>query len=415
MSWQGIRQALGPGLLYAGAAVGVSHVVQSTRAGALYGFALIGFVLLVNLLKYPFFEFGSRYTRHTGQNLLQAYRQLGRGVLPLFLLLSLLTMFPIMAAISAVFAGIVQQVLLPGAEPLALAAGGIGCCVLILWPGKYTWLDRAIKIIMLLLSITTVVAVVAALGQTEAVRAAAAAPLPWNRPLWLFLIAFAGWMPTPIDASVWQSLWAKAKREKHASLENKHISFDFKLGYFATTILAVFFLMLGGLVLYGSGEELPAQGAAFAASFVRMYVGILGSWAYPVIALSVLATLFSTLLTVLDAYPRVLVAGWELLRPTQTETIGPRKIYWGLVLLLAAGSLLLLWQFGANMLALVDFATSVSFLAAPLLAWWNLRVMRLPSLAAADRPKRPLMLLAWIGFAALLLFSGIYLSSLLRY
>lgn len=415
MSWQGIRQALGPGLLYAGAAVGVSHVVQSTRAGALYGFALIGFVLLVNLLKYPFFEFGSRYTRHTGQNLLQAYRQLGRGVLPLFLLLSLLTMFPIMAAISAVFAGIVQQVLLPGAQPLALAAGGIGCCVLILWPGKYTWLDRAMKIIMLLLSITTVVAVVAALGQTEAVRAAAAAPLPWNRPLWLFLIAFAGWMPTPIDASVWQSLWAQAKREKHASLKNKHISFDFKLGYFATTILAVFFLMLGGLVLYGSGEELPAQGAAFAASFVRMYVGILGSWAYPVIALSVLATLFSTLLTVLDAYPRVLVAGWELLRPTQTETIGPRKIYWGLVLLLAAGSLLLLWQFGANMLALVDFATSVSFLAAPLLAWWNLRVMRLPSLAAADRPKRPLMLLAWIGFAALLLFSGIYLSSLLRY
>ena len=415
MSWQGIRQALGPGLLYAGAAVGVSHVVQSTRAGALYGFALIGFVLLVNLLKYPFFEFGSRYTRHTGQNLLQAYRQLGRGVLPLFLLLSLLTMFPIMAAISAVFAGIVQQVLLPGAEPLVLAAGGIGFCVLILWPGKYTWLDRAMKIIMLLLSITTVVAVVAALGQTEAVRAAAAAPLPWNRPLWLFLIAFAGWMPTPIDASVWQSLWAQAKREKHASLENKHISFDFKLGYFVTTILAVFFLMLGGLVLYGSGEELPAQGAAFAASFVRMYVGILGSWAYPVIALSVLATLFSTLLTVLDAYPRVLVAGWELLRPTQTETIGPRKIYWGLVLLLAAGSLLLLWQFGANMLALVDFATSVSFLAAPLLAWWNLRVMRLPSLAAADRPKRPLMLLAWIGFAALLLFSGIYLSSLLHY
>ena len=413
MNWKGIRQALGPGLLYAGAAVGVSHVVQSTRAGALYGFALIGFVLLVNLLKYPFFEFGSRYTRHTGQNLLQAYQQLGRGVLPLFLLLSLLTMFPIMAAISAVFAGILQQVLLPTGHPLAIAAFGIGLCALILLPGKYKWLDVSIKVIMLLLSITTMVAVVAALGQVDAVRAAVAATLSWDRPLWLFLIAFAGWMPTPIDASVWQSLWAQAKRSKNGSIETQHISFDFKLGYFTITILAVFFLMLGGLVLYGSGEELPVQGAAFAASFVRMYVGVLGSWAYPVIALSVLATLFSTLLTVLDAYPRVLVAGWELLQPAQTETIGPRKMYWGLVLLLAAGSLLLLWQFGANMLALVDFATSVSFLAAPLLAWWNLRVMRLPSLAAANRPRRPLMLLAWIGFAALLLFSGIYLGSIL--
>ncbi len=32
---------LGPGLLYAGAAIGVSHLVQSTRAGAEYEFGLI--------------------------------------------------------------------------------------------------------------------------------------------------------------------------------------------------------------------------------------------------------------------------------------------------------------------------------------------------------------------------------------
>lgn len=415
MNWRGIRQALGPGLLYAGAAVGVSHVVQATRAGALYGFALIGFVLLVNLLKYPFFEFSNRYTRHTGQNLLQAYKQLGTWVLPLFLLLSVLTMFPIMAAISAVFAGIVQLVLLPTGSTLVIAAAGMGFCVLILLPGKYRWLDVSIKAIMLLLSITTVVAVVAALGQMDAVIAAGTVPLVWNRPLWLFLIAFAGWMPTPIDASVWQSLWTQAKGNNGHLVDQKYISFDFKLGYFITTILAIFFLMLGGLVLYGTGEALPAQGAAFAASFVRMYVDLLGSWAYPVIALSVLATLFSTLLTVLDAYPRVLVAGWELLQPAKARATVPRKLYWSLVLLLATGSLLLLWQFGTNMLALVDFATSVSFLAAPLLAWWNLRVMRLPALAAYNRPSTRLMGLAWVGLAFLLFFSVIYLASILWY
>ena len=48
--------ALGPGLLWAGTAVGVSHLVQSTRAGAGYGMTLLTVVLIANLLKYPAFE-----------------------------------------------------------------------------------------------------------------------------------------------------------------------------------------------------------------------------------------------------------------------------------------------------------------------------------------------------------------------
>ena len=31
-------KSLGPGLMWAGAAVGVSHLIQSTRAGANFGF-----------------------------------------------------------------------------------------------------------------------------------------------------------------------------------------------------------------------------------------------------------------------------------------------------------------------------------------------------------------------------------------
>lgn len=53
---------LGPGLLYAGAAVGVSHLVQSTRAGGMFGFELILAIVIIHLIKYPFFEFGPRYT-----------------------------------------------------------------------------------------------------------------------------------------------------------------------------------------------------------------------------------------------------------------------------------------------------------------------------------------------------------------
>lgn len=64
-----LAKALGPGILFASTAIGVSHLVQSTRSGAEFGFSLIWAVILANLFKYPFFEFGSRYTNVTGESL----------------------------------------------------------------------------------------------------------------------------------------------------------------------------------------------------------------------------------------------------------------------------------------------------------------------------------------------------------
>ena len=55
---------LGPGLIFAGAAIGVSHLVQSTRAGADFGMGLIWALLLVNIFKYPFFQY-KLGTNHT--------------------------------------------------------------------------------------------------------------------------------------------------------------------------------------------------------------------------------------------------------------------------------------------------------------------------------------------------------------
>lgn len=69
-----LLKKLGPGLLFAGAAIGVSHLVLSTRAGANFGFGLIWALLLVNLFKYPFFQYGPRYAMATGESLLEGYK-----------------------------------------------------------------------------------------------------------------------------------------------------------------------------------------------------------------------------------------------------------------------------------------------------------------------------------------------------
>ena len=114
---QGILYALGPGLLMAGAAIGGSHLVQSTRAGASYGFALVWAVVLANLFKYPFFEYGPRYTAATGENLLRGYQRLGTWAITIFFIFTISTMFIILAALATVTAGLSAQMLGLGLSP----------------------------------------------------------------------------------------------------------------------------------------------------------------------------------------------------------------------------------------------------------------------------------------------------------
>ena len=54
-----LRTRLGPGMLLAAAAVGTSHLVQSTRAGATYGLTFAGLIVVVCVLKYPVFRFAA--------------------------------------------------------------------------------------------------------------------------------------------------------------------------------------------------------------------------------------------------------------------------------------------------------------------------------------------------------------------
>ena len=93
-------------MLFAGTAIGVSHLVQSTRAGARYGLALALVVVLANVVKYPAFRFGPMYAAATGTSLLEGYRRRGRAALLLYGLATVLTMFIVQAAIALVTAGL---------------------------------------------------------------------------------------------------------------------------------------------------------------------------------------------------------------------------------------------------------------------------------------------------------------------
>ncbi|MFT5292989.1 MAG: Mn2+/Fe2+ NRAMP family transporter, partial [Flavobacteriales bacterium] len=104
-----VFKILGPGILFASTAIGVSHLVQSTRAGADYGFTLLWAILLANLFKYPFFEFGSRYASTKGKSIIDGYAGMSKWMLYLYLLITIGTMFFVSAAVCAVTAGFLQN------------------------------------------------------------------------------------------------------------------------------------------------------------------------------------------------------------------------------------------------------------------------------------------------------------------
>ena len=161
-----VIQKLGPGLLFAGAAIGVSHLVQSTRSGADFGFGLLWALLLIHLVKYPFFQYGPRYASATGESLLEGYQKLGKGILEIYGILTFLTMFTIQAAVTIVTAGIATSLFGDFISVKVWTIVILSLCFIILNIGKYKLLDILMKVIVITLTLTTLAATVMAFYTT---------------------------------------------------------------------------------------------------------------------------------------------------------------------------------------------------------------------------------------------------------
>jgi len=398
-----LMSKIGPGLLYAGAAVGVSHLVQSTRAGGMFGFDLLIAIVIIHLIKYPFFEFGPRYTAATGKNILHGYHKLGSWAVWVYLLMTIATMLIIQAAVTVVTAGLFAHIFgmeeLGGHEPQVVDAILSGLillfCFTLLASGRYILLDKLMKVIILILSVTTIAAVIALLFDNPGHYASGTLHFDLTDAVHLlFLAAFLGWMPAPVEISVWHSVWSESRNEtvgKVASL--KDTLFDFRVGFIGTAFLAMCFLAIGALIMYGSGVEFKAGGAAFAEQLLDMYKLALGDWAYPIVAVAALTTMFSTTLTLLDAFPRTITMSLERLAPQKFEHRKNKSTYIFWLLVTIAGTLLLLFFFTPSMSEMVKVATVVAFVAAPVLAILNTWVMFDKSIPEPYRPGK--LMLAW--------------------
>lgn len=405
---------LGPGLLYAGAAVGVSHIVQSTKAGAIYGWLMILFVLLANVLKFPFFEFGPRYANATGKTMLHGYKKLGSWAVVVFIAATLLTMFIIEAAVCVVTAGLGIQLfgLDTAPENIWMVATVIfAVCIAMIKLGNYSFLDSLMKWIMLTLAICTIAAF--AMSFTADVpKTGAKLSFDFSASSMVFLISFVGWMPAPLDISVWHSIWTVTKNKgQYGRQILKNGKFDFAVGYWGTMILAVLFVGLGAMMLYGSGIKLESGAGAFAGQLISIYTDSLGDWSYYVIAIAAFTTMFSTTLSCLDAFGRVMQPSIEALKnKSDDENIASSgSLFW--LSATAIGAIIILKYFMKDMGELVQFITILSFVAAPIIAFLNYRVIY-NVLDEEFRPHPGIKYLAWTGLSLMTGLSVYYVTTI---
>lgn len=368
-TWQSKIKALGPGILMASAAVGGSHIVSSAQAGAMYGWSLLLLVILANLFKYPFFRFGAEYTLETGKNLVEGYAEKGKVYLGIFFILNVFSALVNTAAVGILCAAIVASAF-PNALGLSITQWSLILIVLI-WAmllfGGYKFLDGLAKWIMSALTLATVLAVIVAIIEHPEYGVDFVEKTPWQMTALPFIVSLMGWMPAPIEISAINSLWT-AEKGKTVDISIKDGLFDFNVGFIGTAILAVFFVALGALIQYPTGQEVQAAGAAYIQQFVGMYASVLGDWSRFLITFIAFLCIFGTVITVIDGYSRVNAESLRLL--FKKKEISQKELnVWMTATAIIGG--IIIYFFQGSVAPMLRFAMIASFLTTPFFALLN--------------------------------------------
>ena len=392
---------IGPALLFSGSAIGTSHLIQSTRAGALYGLGLFGVILVICILKYPAFRFGVDYGHATRRSLLVGYRAMGLWA-PLVFALFAIGVYPVVyAALASATAGIAIAVFGFSASVPLLALGVLALCAVPLLVGGYAWLDLVNRVLVAFLLVSTLI-----------VTALVLPKVPWGTlsdVSWasdpraiLFVVALAGFMPNPLEVSVANSMWvAEARRgqgEGETSLAQARLAFA--SGYAMTAFLALCFCIIGAGVMH-TGQIAPETSApGFARQIVALYSETLGEGAATLAAIAALSVMTTTLLAALDIGGRNVASTWQQVADVHTEAVFKRVYRITLPVMIALTGAVL-YAFTSSFTAMLDLATSAVFIGAPLFALLNHLVMVRGDVPDEARPGRAMRALSLIAIAVM--------------
>lgn len=381
-------RVVGPALLFSGAAIGTSHLIQSTRAGAIYGLGLLIVIVLICILKYPSFRFGVDYGHATRRSLLVGYRELGQWAPLLFATISL-AVFPIVyAALASATAGIVVAVF-----GLTLPVPALGLVILVmaaalLLAGGYDWLDVVNRVLVAFLVVSTLIVTALVLPRVDW---GTLGEIGWisDPKAILFIVALAGFMPNPLDVSVTMSMWtAEAQRGQQGdevSLRDARLTF--LSGYVLTGFLALCFCIIGAGVMHARQIAPETSAPGFAQQIIALYSETLGEGAAAIAAIAALSVMATTVLAALDIGGRNAASTWQQVTGKESDAVFQRAYQITIPTLIVATAAVL-FIFTSTFTALLDLATSAAFVAAPVVATLNHLVVTRCTMPEGGRPGR---------------------------
>ena len=401
-----VTDKLGPGILFAAASIGTSHLVQSTRAGAEYGLAMGGIILIACLVRYPAFRFGADYAAATGESLIDNYFKQGYWAVAIFVLELLVNMFIATSAVALVTGGIFSHITDSELNTTTIASLLLIVGSIVLISGKYHLLEGITKILVATFSVIIVIASVLTVPNLQFEVTDLLPIIDTDTKTILFIIALAGWMPTAMGASTFQSLWVCAKSKVLGrQITVREARFDFNIGYIATVLIALCFLLLGTVMMGQQGISVAGSSAAFSGQVITLFTASIGQWVYPIIAIAVLSIMLSTVLTLMDACPRALSIIFNYEKPTKNKQghKGNQKHYSFFVIFQTISCIIILNFFTGSFKDFIDLATSVAFLVAPFLSFLNHRAV-----FSSNVPKhlQPSQLTKYWSISGIIIMSG---------
>lgn len=393
-----LQRAAGPGLVFSGSAIGISHLVQSTRAGAMFGLGLLGVILLINIIKYPAFRFGMDYAHATRKTLIGGYRELGPWAVGLIAIMAIALMPIGNAAVSVTTAAIFSALTGTDLSIGWVTSIAIAATVTLLMIGGYGWMDRLNKVLIAFLTVATIAATVLVLPRVEW---GSVGNFDWSvDPLGLlFVVALAGYMPNAMGQSAMLSIWTLKSQENESEGERLSLG-AMRTGFFAsyalTTILAVCFCIMGAGVMHSGGVTPETGAAGLASQIIGLYRETLGPVPAMLAAISALCVMATTMVAAFDGAAR----GLGALHQEYIGNVGGQastKGYFVFLLISAALAIIFLLGLMQSFSAFIDLVASISFTVGAILALMNHLVMTRCDMPEDARPTRGVRALSMAG------------------
>ncbi|MFO7558427.1 MAG: divalent metal cation transporter [Desulfobacterales bacterium] len=399
-------------MIFASLVIGETHLALQAYSGALFGMSFLWLVVLVHIVYYPIYEYGSRYAVASGNSLVEGYSKL-RFSRPLFWYF-LFFMFVTPPLVMGSLVGLIGSVLY-SAFPLLTFNSWCSITFLattaLVLIGRYKLIENLSKIILLILVLITLLAFVISPPGAGEFFSGLRPQIPAAAGVWIVIVATLR-VPTDPAASIFLSEWAKEKRKEWGDDKAVLVSsmkksiLDIRIGFSLSLFVAIAFMALGAVVFRPRG--IVPEGTEFAFKLSEIFTNTFGPWMFPVFILAAFMAFWGGYVSAQDGIHRLFKKIIDSLFSPEEKT---RDRIGDLYLIFVAVTGLVMATLLQRPMFMVLLALSMAFLYFPLVVGLNIYCVT----RMVDQEFRPGKLNVTLAILGLLLgVTGLVLLVLVR-